>query len=111
MIEARAMAGYALSEDWLAFGSIGVVQAQTRTTIGGGGGPIIFDVYQTRMGHSFGFGASRRLNDQISLTAELLYYDLGSETISGIDGPSNSTFTLDQEITFTELRLGLNFQF
>nr|WP_280177459.1 porin family protein [Microvirga pakistanensis] len=66
----------------------------------------------TRWGWTLGAGAEYAITNNLTVKAEYLYVDLGSESYTAVD-PANPAFdyTVEDETNFHVLRAGLNFKF
>ncbi len=67
-----------------------------------------------RLGWTIGAGVEAAFNQSITMKVEYLYTDLGSEEIADIDfgdGDVPYTFSADSDVTFHQVRAGLNFHF
>ncbi|MEM8578783.1 MAG: outer membrane beta-barrel protein [Pseudomonadota bacterium] len=107
--EIRGIIGREVSDNLLFFGSLGYTHAETSTfftgttTTGTDG-----SAGNSRDGFNIGVGLARAFSPALVGTAEIVYTDLGTATYVGGAAPVN---TVAQDVSFTELRLGLNYRF
>jgi len=97
----RGRLGYAFDR-YLVYGTAGAALAQSEGSVDGFGSDE-----ELHLGWTVGGGVEAKLTQAISLRAEYLYADYGSEDYSYGDGLIQS----DVDLTQHTLRIGLNYQF
>ncbi|MCS0493809.1 porin family protein [Ancylobacter sp. MQZ15Z-1] len=94
----RARAGFAMDQ-FLVYGTGGFAYGSGTYEVGG------LKDDNTHTGWALGFGGEYALSNNITLRAEYLYLDMGSETYNTVAGPA------DVGLTTNMLRAGINYKF
>ncbi|QIB32754.1 outer membrane protein [Ancylobacter pratisalsi] len=94
----RARAGFAVDQ-FLIYGTGGFAYGGGTYEVGG------LSDDKTHTGWTLGFGGEYAVSNNVTLRAEYLYLDMGSETYNTISGP------LDVGLTTNMLRAGVNYKF
>ncbi|MEM1152247.1 MAG: hypothetical protein AAGI03_17170 [Pseudomonadota bacterium] len=107
--EIRGIIGSVLENGARVFGSLGYVSAETSTEFESSDFIGFVGDDNSREGFAVGVGYAQFVDTSVSLTAELVYTDLGEERYVG-DSVIGTT-RVDQDVTTTELRFGANYNF
>lgn len=94
----RARAGFAFDQ-FLVYGTGGFAYGGGEYEVGG----LTDD--NTHTGWTLGFGGEYAVSNNVTLRAEYLYLDMGSETYNTVSGP------IDVGLTTNMLRAGVNYKF
>lgn len=101
----RARAGYAMDE-FLVYAHGGFAYGKTEQTLSATGVGSVSTDNDMKYGWTIGAGAEYAVTDTISLQTEYSYVDLGEDEIFNDGG-----ITVDEDVAFHAVKVGLNFRF
>lgn len=110
----RARLGYVPVERLLVYATGGFAYGRTESyiNVSANGGSIVDEsIKNDRMGWTVGGGAEYAFTNNWSIKSEYLYTDLGSEEILGGDITESISGSLDSDVAFHTVRVGLNYKF